>query len=198
MKIWLGMTTFKFKEYKDDYFAIRNYLIEKGCVLTDDWLGNCSEWILKNPNIKRDIKAIYQSVTKAIDGSDVSIIEMTVPNFSSSHQINYSLFKRKPTLVLRQKKDNTTKDSYIEALESPLLTVKEYHGVAFKKIIDEFLGEAEMENGLARYNVVLDKKQKYYLDWASNQQKKSRSEILRQIINKTIVSDRLYKKFKAV
>ena len=119
MKIWFGATTFHYNEYKKYYLMIRQHLLDEGHVLTDDWIGSYGKWIEENPNSKRDIREIYNSVIKAVQEAGVSIIEFTVPNFSTSHQITHSIQLKKPTLVLRLKRDNTFPDSYIEAINSP-------------------------------------------------------------------------------
>lgn len=195
MKAWFGTTTLKFLEYKDHYFAIRDYLIGVGCVVPFDWLEDAYEYKKRSPRGRRGIKGLFNRVTKAIDQSDFSVIEYTVPNFSSSHQIHYSLQKRKPTLVMRLHRDNTFADSYIEALESRLLTIKIYNLNNYQEIIDEFLGYAKLEKGYHRYNIVLDKSHKYYLDWAANKYQHSRSEIIRKLIEEKIKKDQSYKKY---
>ncbi|MBU1104668.1 hypothetical protein L6255_00505 [Candidatus Parcubacteria bacterium] len=193
MKIWFGTTTLHFSDYKEYYLKIREHLLSLGHVLTDDWIGTCGDWIEQHPNTKRDIKEIYESVTKAVRDANVSIIEFTVPNFSTSHQITYSLQLKKPTLVLRLKRENSFPDSYIEALNSPYLTIKFYTLTNYKEIIDEFLGYSSIEDNDGRYNIVLSKKQKYYLDWACNKYGQSRSKIIRGLIEVKIQDDKTFK-----
>ena len=132
---------------------------------------------------------------KAVEDADVSVIEFTVPNFSSSHQITQSLFRKKPTLVMRTQRDNTFADSYIEGMDSPYLFVKDYTLKNYKEIIDEFFGYSKLERGNQRYNVVLDRKHKYYLDWASTKYKKSRSLIIRESLEEKIEDDTSYKNY---
>lgn len=189
MKVWFGTTTSELEEYKDYYFAIRDYLKEIGCIVVFDWLDDAWNYRKSNPNGKRNIKRIYQQISGAIKEADFVVIEYTVPNFSSSDQINQAIFRRKPTLVMRLKKDNTYADSYLEAIESNFLTLKEYNLKNYKEIIDEFIGYTKLEKGQGRYNVVLDKKQKYYLDWAANKYKKSRSLIIRELLDDTMEKD---------
>jgi len=189
MKIWFGATTLKYRKYEKYYLKIRQYLIDSGHILSNDWIGECGEWIKKNPNTRRDIKNLYQKVIRAIDEADISIIEFTVPNFSTSHQITYSIQKRKATLVLRLNRENTFPDSYIEALDSPYLTIKQYNLKTYQNIIDEFLGWANLETGQGRYNIILDKRHKYYLDWAANKYNKSRSLIIRELLDNKLETD---------
>ena len=195
MKVFFGTTTNQLLEYIDYYLALRDYLIEAGCVISFDWLDGAYEYKKKNPLGKRDIKGIYREVIEAIEGADFCVIEYTVPNFSSSHQIHYSLQRQKPTLVLRLHRDNTFADSYIEALESRFLTVRTYNLKNYQEIIDEFIGYSKLEKGYCRYNFVLDKSQKYYLDWASNKYQESRSKIIRDLIQSQIRKDKNYQKY---
>lgn len=195
MNAFFATTTSELLTYKDYYFKIRETLIQKGVVIHYDWLEAAYQNKLKNPNGIRNVKKLYQQNTDAIDSSDFVVIEYTVPNFSSSHQINYSIFKRKPTLVLRLKPDNTFSDSYIEAIDSPYLTIKDYELDSLEKIIEEFIGFIKLENGFARYNIVLDRKHKYYLDWAHKKYRQSRSEIIRDAIDEKINQDKEFGKY---
>ena len=170
-------------------------MIDSGHIITDDWIGEHGQWLEENPNARRGMKTVYEKVLKAITASDASIIEFTVPNFSTSHQITYSIQKRVPTLVMRLHRDNTFKDSYIEALESPLLKVTEYTKSNYKEVIDEFLGYASMEEGQGRYNIILLKKHKYYLDWAATKYAKSRSELIRDLVENQMNDDYTFKNY---
>ena len=87
------------------------------------------------------------------------------------------------------KRVDSFKDSYLEAIDSPLLNITTYSLDNYKEIIDEFLGYAELEGGLRRYNIMLGRKEKYYLDWASVKYEKSRSEIIRELVDKKLEND---------
>lgn len=195
MNIWFGTTTAKWGEYRVFYLNIRNYIRQLGCVILDDWMDN-ADVAYKNQIKDRNISEIYKNVTEAIDTVDCVIIEYTVPNFSSSHQINYALIRRKPTLVMRLKKDNPYyTDSYLEALQSTYLTIREYTKDNYKEIIDEFIGYSKLEQGQSRYNIVLAKKQKQYLDWAASKYKLSRSHIIRTLLDQEIEKNTHYKNY---
>ena len=192
-KVWFGCTSSKLLEYIDIYKGIRQHLIDRNCIVLFDWLEETEKAIRENPGGKRNIRNIYRQIQEAIYMSDFCIIENTIPNFSVTHQITHALSHKKPTLVLWQRKDNESfSDSYLEALDSPYLTIKEYTAEEYKKIIDEFLGVSRIEFGQNRYNVVLENKQKYYLDWASNKHKRSRSSIIREAIDKISAEDEEY------
>lgn len=195
MKIFFGCTTSRWSEFRDDYLGIRNYLRELGCEIMFDWLDEADRSYKTNYK-SRNIEKIFKNVINAIDNADAVVVEYTVPNFSSSHQINYALIKKKPVLIMRQFKDNPRfSNSYLEALSSNLITVRNYSKRDYKNTIKEFIGLTKIENGPKRYNIVLNKKEKMYLDFASVNYNKSRSEIIRDLINVKISNDSNYKKF---
>lgn len=196
MNIFFGTTTSHWQEYKEYYFAIHNYLQEIGCIILFDWVHDVEKTFSIKGYKERNINKIYRLVIQAIDEADAVVIEYTIPNFSSSHQINYALLKKKPTLVLRLHTDNPYwGNSYLEAIQSPLLHIKQYTLNTYRDEVDEFIGYSKIEQGQQRYNIVLGKQEKYYLDWASVQYKKSRSQIIRELIHEQIISDSQYKKY---
>lgn len=195
MKAFFGGTTVELEKSEVDYRLIRDYLIEKKVVILGDWLDDAVEFRKKNKSKKRNVKKIFDQVTSAINKSDFVVIEFTIPNFSSSHQINYSIMRQKPVLVLRKRKDNTYADSYIEAVESKYLTLKKYNLKNYKQILDDFIGFNSMRKGYARYNVVLEDLHKYYLDWASEMKGESRSEIIRNALEREMKKDVKFRKY---
>lgn len=195
LKTFFGTTSKEIQQYKEYYFAIRQVLIDNNCVILDDWLPRALEKSIKDPNGSRNGKKNFEMILDAINRSDFVVIEYTVPNFSSTHQIMHSIFRRKPTLVLRLEKDNTYKDSYMEWMGSEFLTIKEYDLKILPNILKEFIGEVEIGYGLQRFNLVLDRKHKYFLDWATENYKKSRSEIVREVLDKVIDENEEYSKY---
>lgn len=192
MKVFFGTTTYQWEKYKKNYFMIRDYLVELNNVILFDWIDKADKNIRKRIK-ERDIKQHFREITKAISEADASVIEFTIPRFSSSHQINFSLLRRKPTLVLFQKKPNSFyKNSYLEGMDTPLLTLAEYNNENYKNIIRKFIGVTEQGSGMGRYDFVLDKRCKYYLDWAAAMYKKSRSEIVREMIEEKMKNDEKY------
>ncbi len=184
MNVWFGTTTAKWNSYKKYYFAINDYLKEKGAIPPFDWLDKADKFYQTDYK-ERNITKLYAQITEAIDIADIVVIEYTVPNFSSSHQINYSLLRKKPTLVMRLTKDNPRfSDSYIDAVQSEYLTVRDYTWENYKKVLDEFIEYSMVPESGQRYNIVLGKKQKQYLDEMSYKTKKSRSQIIRELIDK--------------
>jgi len=194
MKIFFSCSTKKLIRFLPYHRLIRQELISNSITLLHDWLEQTVKEI-KLGIKRRNLKLIYKNTLKAIENSDACVFENTVAGFSVAYHINYALLRKKPTLVLILKTANSTfKDSFIEAVESPYLTVKYYNKNNLKKIINNFLGISKIEYGQKRYNVVLENKQRYYLDWASNEYQKSRSKIIRDALNKCMEEDKNFKK----
>lgn len=186
MKVWFGTTSAEILKYYPYYSRIRDYIREKNNEILFDWLNNAYFSVKKlGINRKRDIKEIYKQVIDAIDSADVCIIEYTIPNFSSSHQITYALQKRKPTLVMRLQKDNKNFiGSYLDAIDSEYLVVENYNLKNYKKIIDNFLQDYAPKENLKRYNIVLSSRHNQYLNQLCAKTKLSRSEVIRQAIER--------------
>ncbi len=189
MNIWLGCTTAQWLTYRHQYFAIRDYLKDTGCTVLHDWM-DAADREYQSGKAHRDIQHIFQEITTAIDQADAIIIEYTVPNFSSSHQIHYALLKKKPVLVMRLQNDNPHfEDSYIQAIQTPELVLKNYTPDTFKEVIDDFIGYTRLDQGQQRYNIVLGKHHKQYLDWAAAKYQKSRSALIKSLLDQAMQSD---------
>lgn len=192
MNVWFGTTTHDWPKYKDRYFAIRKFLLDHGCNLLFDWIPDADRFY--NTEYKnRNIRGIFDQVVEAIDKAQIVIIEYSIPNFSTSHQINYALLKKKPILVMRTETDNPRfNDSYLDAIQSPYLTLITYRPEEYQEILSEFISSSTIEPGQKRYNIVLGKKHKMYLDWAANQYHTSRSELIKQLIEQKILTDNIF------
>lgn len=194
-KTFFGTTSKEIQLYKKYYLAIRKTLIDNNCLILDDWLPKALEKSITDPSGSRNGKKNFEMIVDAINRSDFVVIEYTVPNFSSTHQIMHSIFRRKPTLILRLEKDNTYKDSYMEWMGSEYLTIKEYDLKTLQNIMKEFIKDVGIGYGLQRFNLVLDRKHKYFLDWATENYEKSRSEIVRDLMDKAIEENDEYSKY---
>lgn len=195
MKVWFGCTTVSWKEYREYYFAIRDELVKLGCIILYDWIDyadQVSEGTLHNKRNPR----VYQQVTNAIAEADIVVVETTVPNFSTAHQINFSLLRNKPTLVLRLHKDKTLfNDSYLESMSNKNLKVEEYRKDDIAKILKSFVSLHRLDRAQKRYNIVLENKHKYYLDWLNQKKNASRSAIIRNLIDSEMESDDEFLKY---
>jgi len=165
-------------------------------VLTRDWLPHTAEMLRSGNTVIRDIKKIYRECIEAIKDAELVVIEDTVSNFSTGHQITVALQNKKPTLVLWQgRKHRQFSQMFIHGIESDILQVSEYDSNTLEQIISTFIEKYEDCNERNRFHLVLNNLERRYLDWAQYAKNKSRTQIIRELLRKEIDSDDSYNKY---
>jgi len=196
VKIYFTNSTAEFSKYKDSYFSIRNFLVEQGHILTRDWLPHAEERIRSGDTDIREIKEIYKACVQAIREADIVIIEDTVSNFSTGHQITLALQFKKPTLVLwRGKKHRQFKQMFIHGIESDFLQITEYTLNNFDEVIQIFINKYENFSEKNRFHLVLNNVERMYLDWAQFIKGKSRTKVIREALQNEIENDDEYEQY---
>jgi hypothetical protein len=193
MKVYFSCSTGEYKKHRDWYYKIRDILLKEEHILTRDWLPLTDERIAKGDKELLDIKEIYKLNIEALKNADIVIIEDTVSNFSTGHQITLALQHKKPTLVLWQgQKFRQFKQMFIHGIESDILEVSEYTDGNLHKIIKAFLRKYEKANERNRFHLVLNNVERNYLDWAQFIKNKSRTKVIREALRKEIDGDEEY------
>jgi hypothetical protein len=196
MKVHLTCSTAEFQTYRETYFGMRAFLLELGHVLTRDWMPRTEMLIKTNQVEMTNVKEIYQDNVKAIRETDLVIVEDTVSNFSTGHQITLALQQNKPTLVLWQgKKHRQFKQMFIHGIESPILEVVEYQSSDFKSVIQAFLNKFEKVHETNRFHLVLSGVERQYLDWAQFNTGKSRTQIIIKAVHDSMKKDQKYQEY---
>lgn len=196
MKIYYTCSTAEFDKYRDYYFDIRNFIVSSGHLLTRDWLPHTEQRLNIGHKDIRDIKTIYKECMIALRDAELVIIEDTVSNFSSGHQITLALQQRKPTLVLWQgKKHRQFNQMFIHGIDSDLLQVSEYTNNKYKEIIKTFIAKNEGVHDTNRFHLVINNAERQYLDWAQYEKNKSRTKIVKEALKMTIDNDAEYNKY---
>lgn len=196
MKIYFTFSTAKFLKYKKTYFKIREFLLKEGHVLTRDWIPETERLILNGDKEIKDIKVIYKECLEAIRDADITIIDDTVSNFSTGHQITISLQSKKPTLVLwKGTKHRQFNQMFIHGIDSDILQVSEYNNENYKDIVRSFIRKYEKVHERHRFHLVLDNMERNYLDWAQYVKNRSRTKVIRDALRKEIEGDEEYEKY---
>ncbi|PJA38635.1 hypothetical protein CO180_03090 [candidate division WWE3 bacterium CG_4_9_14_3_um_filter_41_6] len=196
MRIHFTCSTAEFEKYRDNYFKIRNILIVQGHVLSRDWLPHTEKRVQTGEIEVRDIKEIYALNIKALRESELVIVEDTVSNFSTGHQITLSLQQRKPTLVLWQgRKHRKFEHMFIHGIESNLLQITEYKQKDLDMILSSFVQKYQSFNETNRFHLVLSGVERQYLDWAHLNKKYSRTELIKEALHNKIDRDDEYQKY---
>lgn len=198
MKIYFTSSTAELTKHHKKYEAIREAIIRGGHILTRDWLDKTRNHVSGGYDINlSDIKAIYKECITALREADLVIIEDTVSNFSTGHQITLALQYKIPVLVLWcGQKHNHFGKMFIHGIESDILQVEEYQDTSeLEKIIGAFIkqfGAADKQN---RFHLVLSNAERQYLDWAQFYKGKSRTQLIRANIRGNMENDTEYQEY---
>jgi hypothetical protein len=120
----------------------------------------------------------YEYLKKAISMSDAAVLEATFDSFKIGHETTLALTYGKPVLCL------STKADYSDYIKHPLFFSKQYSGKEdLDIIIDEFLNEVRNKHLTIRMNSLISPSQNRFLDWFSKRVNKSRSEVIRNLID---------------
>ncbi len=196
MKIYFTASTAEFDQNKKNYIAIRDFLVKEKHILTRDWLYEANRRIQSKLLEQKDIKEIYKLCIKGIDDADLVIVEDTVSNFSTGHQITIALLRQKPTLVLwNRPKHKHFKKMFIHGIESDLLEVKMYNQQNLFEIIRTFVNKYKNASERKRFHLVLTGFERDYLDWLHFNLGLSRTELIKSMINESLSKNIEYKKY---
>jgi len=194
MKVFFSCSTKEILKYKKFYKTIRDTIKASGHTLTRDWL----DWSIARSEAKQNDTPrgvrVYFKVMSAILAADVVILEGTVRSTTIGYQLTFALQKGKPVLFLTQTPQNKLRKLFIGGVKSPLLTLKSYNKNNLTQIVKDYLVNVEKGTRI-RFNLVLDKSLDNYIEWAAFTYKKSKTEIIKNAIEKKIKKDKRYQKY---
>ncbi len=195
MVIFFSCSTKDILKYKVFYKEIRDSIKSLGHTINRDWIEKSIEVAEKN---KDDIPtySIYREVMSAIVTADMVVIDATVRSMSVGHQLTFALQKKKPVLLLQySKEEKGLSELFISGAKSPLLMIRNYKSKEeIMPVIKEFARKYE-SNSKTRFNLVLNKAQENYIEWASFTHKKSKTEIIQESINEKMEKDKGFEKY---
>lgn len=195
MKVYYLAPQKDFSLHRDNYAHAISILLKDEAKIVNEWFVNYERKDADDSYIE-DSSKYYQEAMQQIASSDLVIFDATVSSMSIGHQMTYSLYLQKPTLLLLNGKYKKPKDLFIAGSESQLLTVLVYEN---KKELEERLKKYLADNKLNkknRLNLALDKAQHEYLVWASFNYNKTKTKIVKQAIDKMKENDEEYKESK--
>lgn len=191
MKVYFGSSTSKIDKYYSLYKLICDTITDLGHQLTRDWLDEARENL--NKNVQINYEEMYDEIIASILDADVCIVEGTVKGLSTGHVMTVALNKSKPLLFLHQNNGDDKFPFIVSGNESYLLTEKVYKNQKdIPEIIRNFL-DSQKKGKKVRFNLVLSQPENNYLSWATFVYKKTKTEIIRELINDQINSDSEYK-----
>jgi hypothetical protein len=161
-----------------------------------DYVNTSLEEFHSNP-ISEDTYAIAsKEQNDAVKNSDVIIADITHSSGAIGFYIAMSLNDKKPVLVLRNKSNNIDRTpGPIIGYKSKLLTFKEYSSEAQRnKAIQNFLNSAKKKLD-SKFILIISSEIDRYLEWASQEFRMHKAQIVREAIEKVMRKDREYKKY---
>lgn len=130
-----------------------------------------------------DPKFIYDLSMDAIERADVVIVESTFKSFGSGFQVAMALQKKKPTLLLVNKRNVVNESKISQGISDPLFLRKEYAGREdLHKIVTDFIEDHTYKTKDLRFNFVLDPPLYNHIRWKSFKTKKTKAEIVRELL----------------
>ncbi len=197
MKVHFGCSSIGIAKQKESYLLICRTIKELGHTITRDWLNEAVGYIENKKKHSIDWGFIFRDVSKSIFACDVAVFENTISSFSTGFQFSLALQQKKPILMLYSKGgERNYKDTFASAIESDLITFKKYAFENIEEILSNFFAESVKGGEKTRFNFLIDKKMENYLDWAAFTYKKSKSDIIRELMSEQMIhNDPNYKKY---
>jgi len=192
MKVFFGFSSKEITKYHKNYKDIQETIKSLGHSLTRNQLEKA---LGKAKKKKEEILPLIQpEIISAILASDIVVLDATIRSSEIGFELAYALEKEKPVLFLAQESQEKINKLFSETEESPLLTAKGYNKENLKNIVTDYFSN----NGSirkVRFNLVMDKKQDNYIEWASFTKNKSKTEVIKNAIEHLMKSDDHYKKY---
>ncbi len=145
----------------------------------------------ENTDIKtQESNDVFDTLRKQIIDSDCVIAEITVPSTSLGIQIEYALNNKIPVLCLYKKGGNGDLPLMIRDYKNPLLFKEDYTNECVADIIKKFLSQAPKIR--TKFNMFISYELDKYLSYLSKIDKAPKSEIVRQLLQDKLKSDKSY------
>ncbi len=179
MKILYICSIDQFKTNRERYNLIRRILLATGHELTFDWLTKIENNL--GQYSKLNLSRLFDSTIAAIKESDAVVIEGTIPSFEAGFIANFAAKNRKSVLILIEGNEGVDFSS-LNIIETEHIFIKNYNKENIENLLSEFLKDNAGEPSY-RFNIILGRRQKNYLNWADRFYRKSKSELIREIID---------------
>lgn len=156
----------------------------EGHALARDWIEPAYRRQVKQD--EADWSAIFRDNIQAITRADVVIVEATSYGFSQGFQLATALQQKKPTLLL-WRVGSAFPDHFGSGVSSEFLFNHSYTSKAeLEDIVALFLEDNTLTTKDMRFNFFIDRQIYNYLRWASTKTGRTKSELLRSLLEKEI------------
>lgn len=192
MEVLFTCSLERYERFKKDYNTIRRFLLASGHNLPLDWVDEIERPAGKEINLKNS--RLFKKTSDTIKKIDLIISEASIPSFETAFCTNEAIKNKKPILLLFKKGDVDAEQSDQSLkYDSEFVEKAKYNGDEFKDRIVKFISK-NAGDPTSRFNIILERKQKNYLDWADRFYRQSKSEIIRDLINDRADKDLNYQR----
>lgn len=188
MRVFFGGSIPGYIEAKSNYEKIRRLILQGGNVLTRDWLEE------ENRGLKRSSSEMIDLTQKALSISDAAIIEASKDISAVGLQIQLSVDRSLPTLVLYNK--DKVKDGdilgrfFIDNKYRKLIKLSGYNSKTLTLQVSSFLKWAQTSRKVVRFNLEIDREQDEYLKALAAKHKSNKSEEIRRLISEAMIVEK--------
>lgn len=185
MKVYFSASLLGKEEYSKEYKTIIKFIHDLGHTsYADHVMNRDAKEVAKHT--KDQHERDYRRTREQIEKSDVMIVEATYPSIGVGHTISMALQMYKSILVLYRSPENP--HGLLLGDPERLLTIKKYdpkEPQKLKEILKTFLEHAQKKLLRIRLNLMIDEEQDEYLNLISQTRGISKSNFIRQLIDKS-------------
>ncbi len=169
------------------YLQILNLIKKFGHINTnpyfEDKLSN------KKSNVSMD-DDVYDILRGKIIESDCVIAEISVPSISLGIQVEYALSHKVPVLCLHHNSGEDKLPLMIRDYKNNLLTKSSYDNKGLPPILAKFF--ANFPKSRIKFNMFISHELDKYLSYLSENEKISKSEVIRNLLSEKMDSDKTF------
>lgn len=190
MKIYFACSSAGLPKYIKEYNLIREAIKSFNNKIIFDWIDRTFNSANNNHLSKNEEINIHEEGINAIASADALIADVSFSSASVGFQVGLALSRKIPVLCIYSEEFGEKEaPQVIQAIKSPMLLIKSYTEKSLKKVVKEFFNELP-ENKLIKFNFIITPKISEYLNWGSEKNDISKSDFLREIVEKIIDTDR--------
>jgi len=194
MKIYFSCSSSGLPKFLREYNFIRKTIKGLNNEIIFDWIDRSFNEVNKNQLTKDDEINIHEEGINAIGSADALVADVSFPSASVGFQVGLALSRKIPVLcIYSEELGDKEAPRVTQAIKSPLLLIRSYTEKSLKKVIYDFFGNLP-ESKLIKFNFIITTKISEYLNWGSEKNNISKSDFLREIVEKIIDSDPEFKK----
>lgn len=193
MKVFFTCSARNILKFEKNYRLIRNEIINLGHNINRDWIDYPINLAKRKTSGISSFK-MYPEVMTAITTADAVVVDASVRSMSLGHQLTYAMQHNRPILVVHYvKREKKIPQLFIQGTNYKDLNVYGYRSLKeIPEILKKFFSKYK-DQPTKRFNLVLTEAYNNYLNWASYNYKKTKTDVIHEAIDNAMEKDSAYK-----